>query len=331
MSTAVSNMISGRFVSTGAARNINLGWFPDRFEMFNITNQNSVANPGVVKKAWWMNSMNNGEAFLMKNTNGAATDQSSFITSGGFSLYDSAQTGLDAAVVISSISQAANALVTTAAPHGLAVGDIVRIFSPTAMLQVGSMDFEVLTVPLTTTFTIQLDSSGFAAAATGGSLRRLKSSPLYVPQRRFITKISQANPAVVTTSIAHGLQTGEYVRLNIPVEFGMQQLNGQLVQVTRLSAYTFSCDGINSSAYTAFAFPASASVPFSFAEMVPVGSHALGPVLSVPPDPFNILYVPGATDNTGYKGIQLGVGIVGVASDVIVWSAFKADMYVNMN
>lgn len=327
---AVFNQISGRFVSTGAARNINLGWIPDRFEMRNLTKASSVANPAVVKKAEWFTSMVSGEALVVKNTAGAATDESSLIASGGIYLFDSSVTGLDAAFTISSVSQAANAVVVTSAAHGYAVGDIVRLFDTTGQLQIGSMDFEILTVPLTTSFTIQLDSSAFAAAASAGSVRRLKSSPLYVPQRRFVTKISQAAAGVVTTSIAHGLQTGEYVRMHVPAGFGMVELDGQLAKVTRLTAYTFAMD-INTSGYSAFVFPLSADVPFSFAEMIPVGSAALGAIQSSPVDPFNVLYVPGATFNEGFKGVQLGLSVVGAANDVIVWVASKSDMYVNMN
>ena len=327
MGTAVSNIVTGRYVSTGGARLIELGFTASRFELVNYTNQNSVANPGVVKKAFWQEPMVNGEAFVVRNTNGAATDQSALITSGGFSLYDSADQSLDAALAITSITQAASAVVTIAS-HGYAVGDIVRFYGTTGMNQIGGMDFEVLTVPTANTFTINLNSSGFAAPATAGFARRLRSSPLYIPQRRFVVSITQASNAVVNTSIAHGLLSGQIVRLNVPSQFGMVQMDGLQGKVTRLSAYSFSID-INSSAFSAFAFPASAATPFSFAEMVPVGSFALGAVDST--DPWNRNYVPESTDNRGFMGMHVGATVVGAANHVVLWVAVKSDLYVNLN
>lgn len=70
-----------------------------------------------------------------------------------------------------------------------------------------------------------------------------------------ITGITQANPAVVTTSGAHGWSTGNEVRLlNI---VGMTELNGKNVKITVLSGTTFSIQtmagaNINSTAYGAF-------------------------------------------------------------------------------
>jgi hypothetical protein len=328
MSTAVSNMIQGRYVSTGAAVNLNLGFVPNYVMLRNITNASSVANPAVVKKAEWFYPMSNGQALVTKNTAGAATDESSLLAAGGFSVYDSADQSLDAAKTITGIT-AANPAVVTSAAHGYVAGDLVQLYSTTGMMQIAGMQFEVVSVT-TNTFTLKLDASAFAAPATAGFARRLRSAPLFIPRRRYVVGITQAANAVVTTSIAHGYNTGEYVRLTVPLVFGMFQMRELLGRVTYLTPFTFSVD-IDSSAFSPFVFPTSAQIPFTFAEVVPVGSAALGAISYTPVDPNEVLFVPGATDNRGFMGMNIGASIVGAASDVVLWVAYKSDIYVNMN
>lgn len=62
----------------------------------------------------------------------------------------------------------------------------------------------------------------------------------FIPDRTLITDITQANPAVVTCDSDHNITTGQVVRLNIPMAYGMQELNNTLAQVTYLSDTTFS-------------------------------------------------------------------------------------------
>ena len=52
--------------------------------------------------------------------------------------------------------------------------------------------------------------------------------------------MTQANPCVVTVSEDHNLTTGQVIRLTVPRAYGMTELNGKLVQMTVLSATTFS-------------------------------------------------------------------------------------------
>lgn len=64
-----------------------------------------------------------------------------------------------------------------------------------------------------------------------------------------ISNITKANPAVVT-SVAHGLSNGDYVRLSV---LGMNQLNDRVVRVANVTADTFECEGVDSTAYDTFA------------------------------------------------------------------------------
>lgn len=64
-----------------------------------------------------------------------------------------------------------------------------------------------------------------------------------------ITDITQANPAVVT-QVNHGFTTGQQIYITGVV--GMTEVNNTLFTVTSLSANTYSLDGIDSTAYTAY-------------------------------------------------------------------------------
>lgn len=101
----------------------------------------------------------------------------------------------------------------------------------------------------------------------------------FTPSRVAISAISQANPCVVTTSSNHNLLTGQVVRLHVPQNFGMVELNNVQASITVLSNTTFSLQvtqvppgiDINSTNFTSFTTP---SKPGKTAEILPMGSWA---------------------------------------------------------
>jgi len=107
----------------------------------------------------------------------------------------------------------------------------------------------------------------------------------FTPDRSMITNITNANPAVVTTSPAHGMQTGNVARLNVPLNYGMFQINNVVVSITRLSSTTFSCQltqvppavNLNTVDYPAFVTPTN---PGFEASVIPIGAGPT-PVISV--------------------------------------------------
>lgn len=64
----------------------------------------------------------------------------------------------------------------------------------------------------------------------------------FTPQARVIANITNAFPAVVTTTTNHGYQSLLLIRffLPAPTYFGMQALNGQVFEITVLTPTTFS-------------------------------------------------------------------------------------------
>jgi hypothetical protein len=108
----------------------------------------------------------------------------------------------------------------------------------------------------------------------------------FSPQRLTITNITQADPAVVTTDPNHNLTTGQVVRVHVPVNYGMFQLNNLLASITVLSPDTFSLQysqvpvevNVNSTNYPAFISP---SNPGFTAEIIPVGAGPT-PITAIP-------------------------------------------------
>lgn len=76
-------------------------------------------------------------------------------------------------------------------------------------------------------------------------------NPTFQPSMRLVTGITQASPAVVTTSFAHDYITGTVVRLFVPETYGMVQANQLTGTLTTLSATTFSID-IDTTTFAAF-------------------------------------------------------------------------------
>ncbi len=57
------------------------------------------------------------------------------------------------------------------------------------------------------------------------------TSPVYLPAMRIVTNITQAFPAIVTTSFAHNYMDELIVRLNVPTGWGMVQANQLFGQI----------------------------------------------------------------------------------------------------
>lgn len=96
-------------------------------------------------------------------------------------------------------------------------------------------------------------------------------NPTFQPAMRLIAAITNANPAVVTTTFAHLYLTGLIVRLDLPPAVGMPQANGMTGTITALSPTTFSIN-IDTTLFTPFAIPSMPDPHTDIcAQVVPVG------------------------------------------------------------
>lgn len=171
----MAQMMTYTFTSAAAPANvdINVGFDVAYVELINQTGQGSSANPGVVKRASWSDTMGAANAVTIKNTDGAATDTSAYITSLGFSMIK------DGAIFGSAISSYTNAnpaviTVADAVTSGFAVGDTI---------QVAEMAYSGAGANPNTTYTIvsiagnaittSTDSTAFGVRVSGGNLFRV--------------------------------------------------------------------------------------------------------------------------------------------------------------
>jgi len=309
MSTPLSLVASGSFTSDGAVRTIT---FPKSVDYFKVTNRSTWGtNPNAVIESFWYRGYAAGQAKTITES-GAGALNGTLVAAGGagFTEVDQSSYSDGAASAITAINQANPAVVSSGTTP--TAGQIVRVYGTTGMLQVAGLEFTVGTVVAGVSFQLaNITSAGFAAAATAGSWRLINDAR-FLPRRRWITAITAAASAVVTTSVDHGYTVGDLVTIRVPAGWGMTQINGRTGQITAITASTFTVN-IDSSAFTAFAFPTSAvaAAGISFPHVVPFGEIATA--LDQP------------TDNGSIYGLTLGTTVVGANTNVMDWVALSRD------
>lgn len=316
----------GRFTATGSAVTLQIRSDVDWMAVYNITVGAASQTTAVGVKYYWQRGFPSAAKWTTFKSNAAnAANLEQYITSAGFTLVDSSvQTPGVLNATITAISNASIPVVSNSGTNGLSAGDVVRLINVAGGQQLGGFDFTVGYNTLTSG-TFSLDYMSQIVAATTGSWRKISFDPLFYPRRRFITKISQAAQAVVTLSVTHGYKVGQEVRMVVPAAYGMVEMDGILATIVAINTTTTSGNtitiNVDSSAFTAFAWPLTAAVPFTAAETVPVGEDT-GFALSAGVD-----ILTDATLNTGYIGMILTGGINnpgGAASDVLYWVAGKS-------
>jgi len=310
----------GRFTSAGEAVELQIRSDVDWIKVYNATQWATTQSTGRGVKFFWQRGLNAGEAFEYTKVDSSNALQGEFVTSGGFTLLDTSASPLDTLnTTVTAISTASIPVVTNSGTNGLSAGDVVRITNVAGAQQLGGFDFTVGINTLSST-AFSLDyMSQLAGAGTTGSWRKIKFEPQFYPRHRAITGITAASSAVITMSVDHEFNVGQAVRIKVPAAYGMTEIDNLIGNITAISLAnnTITVD-IDSSAFTAFAFPATADVPFTPALVVPVGMDATGSTANSLDD---------ATNNVSFLGMELGAGIDGPAGssgDVIYWRAGKS-------
>lgn len=337
-----SLIMQDSFVSTGVGVNIPLPAGADYFKTTNMTQAAVSSNPGVcVMGEWYRNGTNANDTANLglrwtKTNSSNALNLDSFATttaSGGFTYYSSVPV-VEAAVTGGTAITAADPAVATIT-NSYSDGDRVRLYNTTGMLQIAGMDFTISSVSSSGFTLLGLPASGFAAAATALTARRISKYDAVEPRFLYITNISQASQAVVTVSCDHNYVVGELVYFSVPKDFGMSEISGLTGKITAINVpaaspyvgYGFTVD-IDSSNFTAFSFPASGDVPTArgFATCGPAGQRTqYNPVTNVTTG-YNFTDVPFRTGQfSPYINLAAGANSpAGVDNDVIVWQAYKA-------
>lgn len=298
----------GSVVSTGAPQTISI---PAGFDEFHLRNRTTHAAGAGITDAYWYFGDPAGWARTDTVAGGVIT--TNVIAAAGFTYSDSSTAQIGPAIAVTAITAASPAVASTATTP--VVGDIVRVYGTTTMLQIAGMDFSVTAVTPGVNMTFGfLPAVGFAGAATAGFYRRLPFDLPFAPRKRYITAITAAAAAVITLSVTHGYVVGEKVYITVPAAFGMTQINGQTGTITAINAGTNTITvDIDSTAYTAFAFPTSAvaAAGVSFPTIVPAGEVA------------GIL--TGAIRDAGTRQIYIGAALQGTAGDIFDFWAIRSE------
>jgi hypothetical protein len=353
-------MVQGTFTAPASlpgVQLVNCGFIPSKVQLINRTALTSMVtgtpliNPGAnyLGFQWdWNTDFGSTVTQVLAMAPAASVTNvpvvsNGVITSNGIAAYNGqiAAPGINsvtlgATVTAGALSKASAASMTSTA-HGLSTGDQIVITGPftatTAMNQLGGIRFTV-TVTNANAFTIPINTNvANFTATTVTTYRKVLNPAYYYPQNTVITGITAANPMVVTTATNHGFTVGQAVRLNVPAVMGMTQANNIAAVITAVTATTFTLGSVDSSAFTAFGWPATTSVPFNPARVIPIGSGPT-PTTFLPSVQYNYDTLDDATTNQAFQGFSVGSNILvaasttvlGVtASDVISWTAWRQD------
>lgn len=342
MSVLFTGTNQGRFVSTGQAQIIQIPSGVDWMWVYNET-ELYATTPAEGVQFYWQLGMAQGRGVLYtKEATIGALVPSQLAANAGFTLINSSVNIPGASTANSAITgngganstpqvltTNTNNLPVTAVVGANVPAGVVRLFSQLGATQLNGLDFSVANVVVNTSF--DLINMATIADGTGGTYRVIPFDPVYYPTIRYITGISQAIQAVITLSVTHGYQVGQTVRLIVPTQdathYGMTQLNGVQADIVAVGATgvngstnTITID-IDTTGFTAFAFPLTGGAGFTPAQVVPIGENtAIALNLNQ-----NIL--SDATLNTGYFGMLLAGGDnspAGAVGDVIYWVAGKS-------
>lgn len=319
----------GNFTSTGVGVKINVPSSIDYFRVQNLTQLATTQATGRgVMFEWYGNGLVAADkAIEWKKTNSTDALNMVLASSGGFT-YVQTQPQPEAAVTGGTAITAASPAVVSIT-NTYSEGDRVRLYGTTGMLQIAGMDFTISSVSGSAFTLLGLDASGFAAPATAVTARRISKLDAVEPEFLYVTKITQASQAVVTVSQAHNYVVGQLLHFSVPSTFGMTEMNQLTGKIVAVGTYTMTVD-IDSSAFTAFAFPASSASPTAalFATVAPAGQRTQTDTSTLVTTGYNIDYAPFHTGNF-IPYIYLAAGAqspAGSNGDVIVWQAFKMEV-----
>lgn len=341
-----NKIAEGVFTSTGVGRFIQLPFLPNSFELWNITAMGTPTQNHITHAISWQSSTSGTASAEYFNATPVLTTLN--LASGGLSFIDAGtyQYGPTIALATTFVTQDTAAVVTTASAHGLVTGDAVLLYGTTAMLQIAGQVYTA-TVLSTTTFSIPVNSSGFASAATAGFMKKVLYPDLYIPYGVGITAITTGATTTITTAQNHGFVVGQEVFFVIPrvsaSAWGTVQLDTaaynqanvipQQAYVTAVPALNQITVNVNSTGYSAFAFPTSAqaALGMTFPQVLGIGDQNSGATNAVTPLPVvpPAITIPGAFKTNTRKGVLIGLGngtqLLQATNDVIRWRAVYPD------
>lgn len=329
-------MEAGSFTSDSTLqKQVALSCEPDFFWIRNRTAWGDDAAETSVE-SWYRRGMAAGAAQTADQAVTSGILSSEAVTSGGFTFIDTANPPSYAALATTAITGSAGTFVVTMANTGsIAVGDHVRLYGTTGELQIAGYSFQVTAVTANVSITLgYMASSGitFAADATAGSVKKYIPNLMY-PRWSYIANITQAAQAVVYFTAKNDYTPGELVSFRVPSEFGMEEINNlqaRVLSVTNSSTVSSITLDLDTSGFSAFAFPTSAVAAAGVSPAVCVPSAS-----GVVPDngsASNPQQPPGtnlldAFDNRNKYVMYCGSNVITSSSAIYDWVACKFDKF----
>ena len=310
------SIIRGQFTSEGKDKFINAPG-ADWIKVENLTKLDTATNATLCRSYFDINMTGNyqygmGDTreatidALIPNALTAATKIAQINTN------DNPLSAVDTTVTAVSADTPPQVTVTSTADYK--TGDIVRFRSVTGATQLNGMDFTITNLNATT---FSLPFMATIVAGTTGSFYKVKYPEVYYPAVRFITGITQATQAVVTLSVSHNYEIGDKVKLKVPEEFGMVEINNKIVEIVDKTASatvnTITID-LDTSSYTAFSFPLTGVTLPQYAQAIPISRAIIDSSFS------------------GFElkaGATAAAGPAGADGDVIRWYAgtFESNLF----
>lgn len=326
----------GSFTSDSTLqKQVALSCEPDFFWIRNRTAWGDDAAETSVE-SWYRRGMAAGAAQTVDQAVTTGIMSTEAVTSGGFTFIDTANPPSYAALATTAISGNAGTFVVTMANTGsIVVGDYVRLYATTGELQIAGYVFQVTAVTTNVSITLGYMASGgqtFAADATAGQVKKFIPNLMY-PRWAYIANISAAAQAVVHFTAKNDFTPGEIVSFRVPSEFGMDEINNQqarVLSVTNSSTVSSITIDLDTSGYTAFAFPTSAVAAAGVSPAVCVPSSSgvvpLAGSASNPQQPPGTNLLDAFDDRNKYV-MYCGANVITSSSAVYDWVACKYDKF----
>ena len=328
----------GTFIQPATAVNqiIPLPSSVDYFKTYNYTKAIANAPTGAFMGEWFgggITASNDGIRWGKAGSTAVIVDNfqnASSNPSGGFT-YVTSFPAPQAALTGTTITNASPAVASVTNTYSN--GDQVIIYNSTGALMYSGMSFTISSVSGSGFSLLGLNTPG--SAATAFTVRRINAALPVAPQFYYVTAVTQATNAQVTTSQANTYVVGQKVEFTVPSSFGMVQLNNfnqasskPPIITSIVDAYNFKIN-VDTTNYTAFAFPLSSASPTAplFATVAPAGQSATrNPVTNVQVGydfqavPFHSsLFIPYMLVAAG----QYSPG--GQANEVIIYQGYKME------
>lgn len=313
---------------------------PDFYIMRNRSAWGDAAENTQAVEYYWARGMAQGTAKGVSQTTATLALTSVDVAADGISTYDTANPPTFAGLASTDINKT-TFVVTMAETGTIAVGDYVRVINPVDMFQVSGYVFQVTAVTNDTSITLGYMASAVTAGLTAfadnadtATIIKFIPGRMY-PRWAYIAFIDQLAQGKVYFTAKNDFTPGEIVSFRVSDDFGMTEINNKQVRVlsvTNSATESSIVIDLDTSGYTAFAFPTSADAAAGVSPAVCVPSSSgvvpFNGSATVPQQPpgTNLL---DAFDNRNIRVIHLGASLFADAAedDIWDWQAFKYDQF----